>query len=337
MTYRNVNICDNTQAILDRFLAIREEKTGIQSPSKPRGLEKDTLVKSKVSKNSDNNKIQQNSDDDGKISFKEKMVNFGKGIINPVKTMFSSPKNIAITAAAVAGGAALIALTSGAAAPVMVAAGIITGGVQIGKGISKQINAKTDDEAREAWQQIGSGTFTAGVSAAGAKASLKTANGSEAGDMSTISAIGKCFKDAPKNIMNSVTNAGQKISGFLNSAASSSNFSSSTVSGSGSKGRTYYDGDIIDVDFVEIADNGATKTPTSNLFSRLKSKLLGSGEKADTLELGTSKKDVKRLTAKPEPLKLEAPKGDVNPPSKPTLGTKLKNLLKVFGFFKSDK
>ncbi|MCD7779693.1 MAG: hypothetical protein LUH05_03355, partial [Candidatus Gastranaerophilales bacterium] len=303
MTYKNVNICNNTQMILDKFLAIREAKTGIPSPSKSNALQKDTLETHLKAKSSKHDNIKQNTNlintskdgnDDGKIPFKEKIVNFGKGIVTPIKTMFSSPKNIAITAASVAAGAALVALTGGAAAPVMVAAGIIGGGVQVGKGISKQINAKTDEEARQAWQQMGSGTFTVGVSAAGAKASVKAANGAETGNMSTISAIVKCFKDAPKNIMNSVTNAGQKLSGFVNSAASSS---SSAVSGG--KGRVYTDADIIDVDFVEVVDDGAA-VQNKSFFSGIKSKLLGKGKKSDTLQLGTSKKDYKKLTSKPE-------------------------------------
>ncbi|MCD7740471.1 MAG: hypothetical protein LUH11_03895, partial [Candidatus Gastranaerophilales bacterium] len=256
--------------------------------------------------------------------------------VKPIKTMFLSPKNVAVTLACVAGGAALIALTGGAAAPVMVAGGIIGGGVQIGKGISKQVNAKTDDEAREAWQQIGSGTFTAGVSAAGAKAAIKAANGSEAGSISTLSAIAKCFKELPKNIINSVTNAGQKISGFVSSVASSSNFSSHLTRRTGGNNKTYSNPDIIDVN-VEIVDNN-TLTSNNNLFSKIKLKLLNGRENTDRLSIGTSKKDYKRITARPEPLKLEAPKGDVTPPSKPTLGAKIKNFFKIFGFFiKSDK
>ena len=59
--------------------------------------------------------------------------------------MFSSPKNIAITALSALGAAALIVLTGGAAAPVMVGAGIIGGGLQIAKGIKKQTLSSTDN------------------------------------------------------------------------------------------------------------------------------------------------------------------------------------------------
>ncbi|MDD3013518.1 MAG: hypothetical protein PHC34_07440 [Candidatus Gastranaerophilales bacterium] len=48
--------------------------------------------------------------DDGSISFTEKLKCFGKGIISPITSMFSSAKNFAIGASMlVAGGALLVA------------------------------------------------------------------------------------------------------------------------------------------------------------------------------------------------------------------------------------
>ncbi|MBQ4077787.1 hypothetical protein IJD15_01220 [bacterium] len=135
--------------------------------------------------------------DDGKISFGEKLVNFGKGLVAPIKNIFSSPKNIAITALSALGAAALIVITGGAAAPVMVGAGIIGGGIQIAKGIQKQSNAVTDAQAAEAWKDMGSGTFTVGASVAGAKASLKAVGVNTQG-MSAWKAAGKCLTDLPK-------------------------------------------------------------------------------------------------------------------------------------------
>ena len=64
-----------------------------------------------------------------KISGKEKLVNFGKGIVSPVTIMFKSPKNFAIGALGIAGSGLLIAATGGAIAPVMVAAGVVGGGI----------------------------------------------------------------------------------------------------------------------------------------------------------------------------------------------------------------
>ena len=151
--------------------------------------------------------------DDGKISFKEKIKNFGKGIIAPIKNIFSSPKNIAITAVSALACAAVIGLTGGAAAPVFVAAGLIGGGVQIIKGIQKQAKATTDAQAVQAWQDMGSGTFTVGVSALSAKASLK-ANGTDVAGMSTLKAAGKCVADMPKNISTGFSTAKTNISNF---------------------------------------------------------------------------------------------------------------------------
>ncbi len=152
--------------------------------------------------------------DDGKISFKEKIKNFGKGLVAPIKNIFSSPKNIAITAVSALACAAVIGLTGGAAAPVFVAAGLIGGGAQIIKGIQKQAKATTDAQAVQAWQDMGSGTFTVGVSALSAKASLK-ANGTDVSGMSTLKAAGKCVADMPKNISTGFTTAKTNVSNFV--------------------------------------------------------------------------------------------------------------------------
>ena len=183
MTYNYVdtNLCNFTDDIMDIWAARRAEKQYFPDSALSGKINKDTLQKTTEVKpnvqNPNGEKSVATSDgkDDGKISFTEKMKNFGEGLVKPIKTIFSSPKNMVITAASIAGGAALIALTGGAAAPVMVAAGLAGGTVQVGKGIYRQLNAKTDNEARLAWQDMGSGTFTIGASAAGAKSSLKAA------------------------------------------------------------------------------------------------------------------------------------------------------------------
>lgn len=211
--YSDSNLMNNTETILQMIKAQQAEKRAFGNS-----------VLAEVSNDSFNkttkpviNTSSSNSTDDGKISFKEKMTNFGKGLVAPIKNMFSSPKNIALTALSAAGGAALIALTGGAAAPVMVAAGLIGGGVQIGKGIYKQSKATTDEQARQAWQQMGTGTFTVGVSAAGAKSALK-ANGVDVTGMSTLKAGVKCITDTPKNIVKGVSTASGKISAFMASS-----------------------------------------------------------------------------------------------------------------------
>lgn len=144
------------------------------------------------------------SADDGKISAKEKLLNFGKGVISPVATMFSSPKNFAIGAAGIIGSGLLIAATGGAAAPVMVAAGVAGGAVGLLKSGYNALTAKTDDEARKAWQGLGLGTTAVAGSIAGSKAALKGA-GIDAKNMNVLSATVECFKSVPAQVGKTVS------------------------------------------------------------------------------------------------------------------------------------
>lgn len=118
--------------------------------------------------------------DDGKISWKRKLKNIGKGMVNMAKGLFCDEKGFSLkrtlTTVAVAGAAvALTVATGGAAAPFLVAAGVTMGAVQAGKGIKNAVKAKTDAEAEAAWQDIGAGTLSIGLSAAGAKGALGAA------------------------------------------------------------------------------------------------------------------------------------------------------------------
>lgn len=130
--------------------------------------------------------------DDGKISFGKKMLCFAKGAVSPITGMFSSVGNFVKGAIGIAAGAGLIAITGGAAAPIMVAAGIGLGGFQIAKGAVGAATAKTDAEAEQAWESMGSGTVAVAGSVAGAKAALK-ASGANTSGMSTLEATKECF------------------------------------------------------------------------------------------------------------------------------------------------
>ncbi len=140
--------------------------------------------------------------DDGKISAQEGFNSFISGMILPFKSLFSSPKSFAI-------GAGAIVVTAGLCAaappllPVMVIAGIATGGVQLGKGIYNAKNAKTDSQAKKAWESIGSGTFSIGTSVLGAKSSIKAAGIEVADDINMFSATIKCFKELPSSVSKS--------------------------------------------------------------------------------------------------------------------------------------
>lgn len=118
--------------------------------------------------------------DDGKIGWKRKLKNFGKGMLNMAKGLFCDEKGFSLkrtlTTVAVAGAAAALTVaTGGAAAPFLVAAGAAMGAFQTAKGAYKAATAKTDAEAEAAWQDIGAGTLSIGLSAAGAKGALKAA------------------------------------------------------------------------------------------------------------------------------------------------------------------
>ena len=145
--------------------------------------------------------------DDGKISWKSKIKNFGKGIGNFFKGMVCdengkfSWKRTLTTVGVAAGAVALTVATGGAATPFLIAAGATMGAVQVGKGAYKAATAKTDAEAERAWQDIGCGTTAVVTSIAGAKGALKSAGvATPKGNIitSNLRATGECFKIAAK-------------------------------------------------------------------------------------------------------------------------------------------
>ena len=142
------------------------------------------------------------SADDGEISPKDKFLNFCKGIVSPIKAMFSSPKNMAISVASIAAIGALTIATGGAIAPFLVAAGVAGGAVQLGTSAYKASKATTDEEARQAWQGIGAGTTAVVGSVAGAKGALKTANVNTQ-NMNFLQATVQCFKQVPNSLSKS--------------------------------------------------------------------------------------------------------------------------------------
>lgn len=141
--------------------------------------------------------------DDGVISDVEKIKNFGKGIISPITNMFSSPKNFLIGAGMIAAGAALTIATGGAIAPLFVALGVTGGAVQLGVSAYKVKTAKTDEEARQAWQGMGAGTSSIVGSVAGSKAALKGA-GVDTKGMNALTATVECFKQVPNAASKSI-------------------------------------------------------------------------------------------------------------------------------------
>ena len=134
--------------------------------------------------------------DDGKISTADKVKSFLKGVVSPVTSMFSSPKNFAIGALSMAAGAALIVATGGAAAPLFVAAGLVGGTIQFAKSAYGAAVATTDDEARAAWQGMGTGAGAVAGSVAGSKTALNAA-GVNAAKTGIFASVVECFKAIP--------------------------------------------------------------------------------------------------------------------------------------------
>ncbi len=149
----------------------------------------------------DEDKVSTDGKDDGKIPFWDKAKSFGKGLMGVVKAVVNHP---IATAAVVVGGIVVTGLTGGAALPIIVAAGAAVGAGQIGYGAYKASRAKTDGEAKAAWEGIGNGTFAVGTSALSAGAALNAA--SKAGvtgaftSKNPVTNLVNCVKVAPKAI-----------------------------------------------------------------------------------------------------------------------------------------
>lgn len=87
-----------------------------------------------------------------------------KGVISPIKQMFSSPGNF-LKGAAVIGAGLLIASTGpfGLAAVALIGGGL--GAFQLGKGIYQATEAETDEELGTAFENIGAGAVGLGTAA----------------------------------------------------------------------------------------------------------------------------------------------------------------------------
>ena len=156
----------------------------------------------KINTGNNNHYLEKDTFDDGKISAKKSLKHFVKGIISPFTTLLSSPKNLIIGAGAVVGSAALCAAFP-PLLPALAALGVVTGSAQLASGGYKALTAKTDKQAEQAWESIGSGVFSVGSSALGAKSSLKAAGVKETKNLNFIKATVKCFKEIPSSFTKS--------------------------------------------------------------------------------------------------------------------------------------
>lgn len=131
--------------------------------------------------------------DDGKIGFFEAaghiITGAVKGLVNGIKGMFTdSDGNFSLlkTIGSVALAAVCIAFPAVGLAACCVGAAV--GAVKIGSGVINAATAKTDGAAKDAWEQVGDGALTVGLSVAGAKASYGAVTKSAGAD-SAINAM----------------------------------------------------------------------------------------------------------------------------------------------------
>ena len=156
----------------------------------------------------DNDKISTDGKDDGNINWKQKILSFIKGLGGIIKTAVNNPMT---TGLVLAGGIGLTVATSGAILPAMVTLGVGTGIISLGYGGYKAATAKTDGEAKAAWETIGEGVFAIATSALGAKSAFNTVRNagilsSETSNFNIAKATIQCIKSTPESLVASGKN-----------------------------------------------------------------------------------------------------------------------------------
>lgn len=126
--------------------------------------------------------------DDGKISLWSKIGNtikgIGKGAVNMVKSAIKHPIKTALMV-----GACCIPVVGPAIAIGLGAYGVYQGGKTIVNGIKAANAATTDAAAKEAWQNVGNGTFTTAASALAIKGGASVLKGQLTGGSATVTGI----------------------------------------------------------------------------------------------------------------------------------------------------
>lgn len=121
----------------------------------------------------DKDKVCTDGCDDGKIGFWEGTKSLVKGLVGGIPKMVI---NHPLTTAVMAGvGAGAVALTGGAILPVLGTIGVVTGVGMAGYGGYKAATAKTDGEAKQALETLGTGITTTALSMASAGKALEKA------------------------------------------------------------------------------------------------------------------------------------------------------------------
>ena len=158
----------------------------------------------------DMDKVCTDDADDGKLGIGEIAKSTVKGFLgNVVKSIVNHPIATGVTLAL---GAAALKISKGALAPALTALGATLGAGTIAFNGIKAASAKTDAEAKEAWEGVGTGLFATTTSVLGAKSALQT--GAKGGvesafgskSMNPFEALVQCFKATPESIKVSSAN-----------------------------------------------------------------------------------------------------------------------------------
>ena len=148
----------------------------------------------------------QNAEGKRSVSGWDMLKQFGKGLLSPITSLFSSPKAFLLGAGVMAVSAALMFATAGAAGPMLLGLGLGVGCFQVGKAAYKLINATNAQDLKDACYQAGAAASTLGLSCLGAKQSLRWATELQPeriDNMTTLTAVGKNIKSIPDSISKS--------------------------------------------------------------------------------------------------------------------------------------
>jgi len=167
-----------------------------------------------ITQDAKGNQIQVQSDgyvatdgaNDGKISFGKKLLNFGKGIVKTFTGMFTDKNGKfslkkTLKTAVIAGvciGASIVCPGVGTA---LCYAGLALGGISLAKNGYKAATAKTDQEAEQAWQGIGTGATITAMSIAGVKAKGAAVNKATGAERGFFKDLGAGFKSMNKDLL----------------------------------------------------------------------------------------------------------------------------------------
>lgn len=158
----------------------------------------------------DVDKVSTDGKDDGNLSIGEKLEYGAKGLFGGIaKGLLKHP---VASALGIAAGVGLTVLTGGAALPALAVLGVGLGGFSIVKNSLAASEAKTDAEAKAAYEGIGTGVATVALSVSGVKAANKA--GAKAGveslqgleNASYMKNLGAAFKSMPEALKVSGSN-----------------------------------------------------------------------------------------------------------------------------------